>query len=589
MAPPTTAPLRNRTALAGSRLGPVHHDWYGGRLFGVDSGDNRVNYWNWQPSITGVNPRLQILSGGGLPGSVTDPNRDFELQPLGTGAVITVGPFTVMNALNTLPLFRVKNTGEVIAAGVAGDVPGFTLEHGNLILGEPHSQLIPGTLDFAIRDHLDANSNVLVGNDGLLTLRGRAAAVGAILLRGWLQMDELASRLIPGATSFAIWPHSNTGTPNLLILDSGVTTVNGVATTDSLLLTHGYFVLGEDTSKIKPGTVALILTAHNGTTENVRINEAGSVVIHGVANNLGLELTAGLFNMKELISRFVPGATSLQFRKSGNGATNVTILESGRVGLGDADPLNTLHLICVANADIHATFGVDVAGGTDGLNVGYGGAAFGVGQSFLNAHAATAGNAKLLLLLNGVARLTLDSTGATVVGALTLDAKPKNKFFGGPISGADAVPAFRVLDVADLPALAGFRATSAAATSYTAGNLIQAVFATEIFDTGSDYASNAFTAPRTATYQISTHVTLDNADAAGAGNQVFLAVDVNGTKTYIDEATEAANSKYHSVGGSIPMHLTAGDVVKIYLNSADRTRAQLALAAYNWFGITEVR
>lgn len=64
------------------------------------------------------------------------------------------------------------------------------------------------------------------------------------------------------------------------------------------------------------------------------------------------------------------------------------------------------------------------------------------------------------------AMFTVSGSPVTLSGTLTavLATQVKNKFFVGPASGADAAPTFRVMDVADLPALTGLTAADIALT-----------------------------------------------------------------------------------------------------------------------------
>ena len=80
--------------------------------------------------------------------------------------------------------------------------------------------------------------------------------------------------------------------------------------------------------------------------------------------------------------------------------TYMSVISNGYMGLGTQTPQAPLHIYSAAGADIWTTHGVNSTAGTDGLNLGYGGATWGAGQSFLNAHSTTAANGKLRFLVN---------------------------------------------------------------------------------------------------------------------------------------------------------------------------------------------
>ncbi len=81
--------------------------------------------------------------------------------------------------------------------------------------------------------------------------------------------------------------------------------------------------------------------------------------------------------------------------------TYMSVISNGYMGLGTQTPQAPLHIYSAAGSDIWTTYGVNSIAGTDGLNLGYGGATWaGGGQSFLNAHSSTASNGKLRFMVN---------------------------------------------------------------------------------------------------------------------------------------------------------------------------------------------
>lgn len=142
------------------------------------------------------------------------------------------------------------------------------------------------------------------------------------------------------------------------------------------------------------------------------------------------------------------------------------------------------------------------------------------------------------------AAMTLDANADTLLALaaqkLGLDTQSAGRFLGGPISGAAAVPTFRVLDVEDMPAstCAFLARPSADITDVTGdGTAYHVVFPSEIVDRGDDYdtATGTFTARKTGLYMltgglylggiISTHTAM--LIAIVTSNRVYGVVYVN--------------------------------------------------------------
>ena len=62
-------------------------------------------------------------------------------------------------------------------------------------------------------------------------------------------------------------------------------------------------------------------------------------------------------------------------------------------------------------------------------------------------------------------------------------------------------------------------------SNITTGGEFTVAYDTEIFDQGSDFASNTFTAPRTGRYLLSASLQLDNTISAGASHQLRINTD----------------------------------------------------------------
>lgn len=119
----------------------------------------------------------------------------------------------------------------------------------------------------------------------------------------------------------------------------------------------------------------------------------------------------------------VDSTSAIQLNKA-DGTTNILVVDTtnSRIGVNTATPKGTFHIYCAATADVATTYGVDVVGGTDGLNFGYGGNSFGAGQSFFNAHSATAGNGILRLMVNAVTKILIQNDGNVAIGNMTATA-----------------------------------------------------------------------------------------------------------------------------------------------------------------------
>ena len=125
-------------------------------------------------------------------------------------------------------------------------------------------------------------------------------------------------------------------------------------------------------------------------------------------------------NEANFFVRDVTGGSRLPFRiRPGAPTSSIDINANGNVGIGTASPGNALHVFGDSASDKSATIGPSASAGADGLNVGYGGASFGAGQSFVNAHSATAGNGKLRLLVNADTKIIIQNDGNVGIGTTT--------------------------------------------------------------------------------------------------------------------------------------------------------------------------
>ncbi len=126
----------------------------------------------------------------------------------------------------------------------------------------------------------------------------------------------------------------------------------------------------------------------------------------------------GLGSRTVLFATFILVFLTVGFAFSA-GTDSLTVTENGNVGIGTDSPGSTLHVYGGSSADTWVGVGPGAAGyGGDGINIGYGGGTYGTGQSFINAHATTASNAKLHLGAGGVA-MTLLNNGRVGIGTMT--------------------------------------------------------------------------------------------------------------------------------------------------------------------------
>ena len=89
---------------------------------------------------------------------------------------------------------------------------------------------------------------------------------------------------------------------------------------------------------------------------------------------------------------------------------------------------------------------------------------------------------------------------------------------------------------------------------------VTVVFGTEIFDQGSNFASNTFTAPVTGKYQFNVTLRLDNIDTAAAYYILTLKASNRDVKlTFFDPDFADADIPHYSIGGSVLVDMDASD------------------------------
>jgi len=95
-------------------------------------------------------------------------------------------------------------------------------------------------------------------------------------------------------------------------------------------------------------------------------------------------------------------------------------------------------------------------------------------------------------------------------------------------------------------------------------------FATEIFDQGSNFASNTFTAPVTGKYQLNAMVRLNSLDSA-AGYYILKINTSNRNYIYIIDPDFGQDAVYWSLSSSVLADMDAGDVSTVSVSQSGGT------------------
>jgi hypothetical protein len=189
-------------------------------------------------------------------------------------------------------------------------------------------------------------------------------------------------------------------------------TVVGAAPTNSL------FVDNNGKVGLRTSTPGLDLSIKTGNTPAQRLEQDSSGGFTAQTWDIGA-------NEANFFVRDVTGGSRLPLRiRPGAPTSSIDINASGNIGIGTASPGTKLHVSSGATADVFAAFGPSAsADAGDGLNLGYGGASFGPGGSFINAHSVTGSNGRLTMFTDNVARMTLDNVGNVGIGTASAAAK----------------------------------------------------------------------------------------------------------------------------------------------------------------------
>jgi hypothetical protein len=104
------------------------------------------------------------------------------------------------------------------------------------------------------------------------------------------------------------------------------------------------------------------------------------------------------------------------------------------------------------------------------------------------------------------------------------------------------------------------------------------VFGTEMFDQGSDFASNTFTAPVTGKYQLSAIVRLENLDSAADNYQVYINTSNNNYYTIMAPDQFAGDLTFWSIQLSILADMDANDTAIVnYYQSGGSAQTDISV------------
>ena len=136
---------------------------------------------------------------------------------------------------------------------------------------------------------------------------------------------------------------------------------------------------------------------------------------------------------------------------------------------------------------------------------------------------------------------------------------------------------------ATMPNQPAFQVIPASAQNNIAINTnVTIVFGTERFDVGANFASNAFTAPVTGKYLLTTHLRLDNFDKDATFYQLKITTS---NKTYFmtfDPGGFASDPAFYSMTNSVVADMDASDTVSIVLFQGGGT-AQTDIEGESYF------
>jgi len=103
------------------------------------------------------------------------------------------------------------------------------------------------------------------------------------------------------------------------------------------------------------------------------------------------------------------------------------------------------------------------------------------------------------------------------------------------------------------------------------GSNVSVVFGTEVFDVGSNFASNVFTAPVTGKYQLNISLYLQSIDDASTYYVIGIVTSNRGYAAVIDPGVLSSDPAYWNVPLSVLADMDASDTAYAYVNQATGT------------------
>ena len=132
------------------------------------------------------------------------------------------------------------------------------------------------------------------------------------------------------------------------------------------------------------------------------------------------------------------------------------------------------------------------------------------------------------------------------------------------------------------PSQPAFQVTKSGHQSNIAVGSATVTFDTEVFDQGSNFSSNAFTAPVTGKYQLSLMLYLDNLDSAANYYQAWIATSNRGYYSIFDPDYGQDNA-YMSLNASILADMDANDTAYVGIEMGANGTAQTDINATTKF------
>jgi len=131
-------------------------------------------------------------------------------------------------------------------------------------------------------------------------------------------------------------------------------------------------------------------------------------------------------NEANFFVRDVTGGSRLPFRiRPGAPTSSLDIAADGDVGIGTGSPNADVHIFSANNADVFLGIGNDPSA-TCAMNLGYGGASFGIGKGFINVRPCAAGTPDLRIAVSNSTIVTVTTSGMQVTGSLSVNGTPLN-------------------------------------------------------------------------------------------------------------------------------------------------------------------